>query len=560
MDKHGRGVQPSGFSMSARPELHAFFLLVLLALGACSDSGPVSGVGDDDDGADEGPYLENEGDEVVRLLPNGMTELSVRYIDAFGSALPGVPIEFAVTDPAGGSSLMPSMPVTDDEGRATTLLRVGSDPTTRSFDARVSADGVEPLFIEVRVGEVAGVAVVVEVAYQGARDVQKRTVTALPSVTCSEALAAGVSGELTYTFEGEETVKEFQLGPGLHYSVLAWGRDRTNAKVAEGCTEVDAPIKDELDPLELEVMLVDTPMKLQGSYALTLDLDVSESVARVSGAIEAAVSEALPTTDAAEGDFFLDALESTLRGAGNTAAADELAARRTGEGLAGALQSSLDAAQHGVLAYATALAEAAATFGNRLEARTTYGNSEMGMQVTVDMLRARTTDGTDGLDLGGLITEGMARIEAQYSDTLGALDIATLSLKLGLGSYGKALVAAIATRGEPGPRKEAGCEQLAAFVAADGALALACDASCAELACTSALDSVRAASSSALTPLDTAHDTIGLRGKVFAHERDGDGIVNDLGPATLMGHWGKSDDADEVQGSVPAPVTSSVKR
>jgi hypothetical protein len=46
---------------------------------------------------------------------------------------------------------------------------------------------------------------------------------------------------------------------------------------------------------------------------------------------------------------------------------------------------------------------------------------------------------------------------------------------------------------------------------------------------------------------------------VFAHERDGDGLVNDLGPATLMGNWGNAPDDDEVVGQVPTPVTSSVR-
>jgi hypothetical protein len=395
--------------MFARPELRSFLLLFVLALSGCAlDAGNGDGTAAlDDEGDGDGPYLENEGDDVLQVLPNGMAELSVRYFDAFENALPGVPVEFGLSGPAGGSSLMPASTVTDDEGRARTLLRVGSDPSR--FYVRVSADGVEELDIEVRVGEVAGSSVIVEVKYAGERDVQKRTVTALPSVNCEEALAAGVSGELTYTFEGEETVKRFSLGPGLHYSVLAWGRDRTNAKVAEGCAELDAPIEedgeDQRAPLELEVMLVDTPMNLQGSYALTLDLSVAPSVARVASALETAAVGLLPVTPAPEGDFYLDAVESTLRAGGQAAAADALVERRAlSDELDLALQSALDAAAVGVVEYAVELGAACGTFGNRLEVRTTYGSADKDMSVTVDMLRARTSDGSDGLDLSGLIT------------------------------------------------------------------------------------------------------------------------------------------------------------
>jgi hypothetical protein len=539
----------------------ATLLLILCALGGgCADSsgGPISDFPDDD--GDDGAHLENAGADVVDVLPNGTAQLSVFYIDDYGSPLPGVPVEFALADPAGGSSLTPSTPVTGDDGSASTLLRVGSEPSVNKFRVRVSAAGVAPIYIQVMVDDVARVSVEVAVVYMGSRDVDMRTVTALPSVTCEQALAAGVSGDVTYTYGDEETVKTFELGPGLHYSLVAWGRDRTNAKVAEGCVGFDAPIVASMQMQEPEsIELVDTPMRLMNSYDLTLDLNVSASVARVREAVEAAAVAALPVTASPEGDFYLDALDATLRAAGNTSAADALATRRGSEDLAGALAAELEAAAVGAAAYGEALGAAAASFGNRLEVRTYgAGATDMAYMIEVRMVRARTGDGTDLLELSPTFVVPTAMVDADYSDTLGALVINTLWVELGLGSYGKALISALAAREQPPARAAGGCGVLAQFIADDGALGAACDASCRALVCDRALDTLDTASSNALTSLDAAHPTLGLSGQVWAHDRDGDGLVDDLGPASLMGNWGTSE--DPVTGVVPTPVTSNLKQ
>jgi hypothetical protein len=531
--------------------------LFSVGLAGCAISAPNSDMGSDPSQQD-GAHLDNEGADNISVLPNHMAELSVRYYDAYGSPVPGVAVEFAFIDAAPGSSLMPTTPVTDDDGRVRSTLSVGSEPVDM-FRVRVSADGVDPIYIHVKVSEVATVSVDVEVTYGGERDVNTRTVTALPSVTCEEALAAGVSGELTYTYPEAQTVKRFELGPGLHYAVVAWGKDQTNAKVAEGCTELDAPILGVTKPVSKRVELLDTTMKLLGSFDLTLDLDVSASVERASGIISTVASAALPATDYPEGDYYLDALEAQLRDAGETSAADDLAARSAE--LAGPLQTSLETAQQGALAYAAALGESCAAFGDRLEVRTKFGSAVDANTIMVSMLRARTSDGVDGIPLE-LAPEGTWPVDAAYSDTLGAVNINLLTLPVGLGSYVKALISGLAERPEPGPRAQGGCAALAAFIAGDEALNTACDADCAAAACTRALDAVDSASASALTALDTTYASIGLRGQVYAHERTGDGVVDDLGPnrGEFEGSWGNAPDDDNVACTVPVPVTSNLKQ
>jgi hypothetical protein len=57
------------------------------------------------------------------------------------------------------------------------------------------------------------------------------------------------------------------------------------------------------------------------------------------------------------------------------------------------------------------------------------------------------------------------------------------------------------------------------------------------------------------------HPNIGLRGKVYVHERQGDELVDDLGPnrGSFEGNWGGAPDPDPVGCTVPTPVTSNLK-
>src|SRR5687768_14020706 len=124
--------------MFSRSALHASLLSFLCAVGGCSTDTPISDMADPGDG-DDGARLENAGSDVVPVLPNEMAQLAVFFIDDYGSPLPGVPVEFALADPAGGSSLTPATPITGDDGKASTTLHVGSDPSVSKFRVRVSA-------------------------------------------------------------------------------------------------------------------------------------------------------------------------------------------------------------------------------------------------------------------------------------------------------------------------------------------------------------------------------------------------------------------------------------
>ena len=80
--------------MFSRSASLATLLWFLCALAGCSDSGPgpQSDFPSGDDG-EGGAHLENAGGDAVTVLPNAMQQLSVFYIDEYGSPLPGVPVE-----------------------------------------------------------------------------------------------------------------------------------------------------------------------------------------------------------------------------------------------------------------------------------------------------------------------------------------------------------------------------------------------------------------------------------------------------------------------------------
>lgn len=534
----------------------AFTLMLAGALGLTHGcSAPLGSTDEGDDRYEDGARLVNEGDDEVRVLPNDTTELSVRYFDAYGVPAAGVTVAFALDDYAAGSSLSPITAVTDQDGRARSLLRVGSYEKKQTFSVRVSAEGVEPLFISIVVKAAANVSATVEVVYRGQRQLESRTVTALPSTTCETALEAGIPGELTYTYQKEETQKKFRLGPGLHYAVVAWGKDNTNAKVAQGCAMVDAPITDDADEANriVRVELIDTPMKLMGSYPLTLQLDVTPSVERLADALRESVRAGLPTGDAPQGEHFLAALEQEFMARELAVGWDAERAR-----LASDLEAELRASETGILAYAEHLTTQLGNVGSRLEMRTTCAAGlDAPMTLSIESLRALSREGGQILELSAApdYVAPPASIQAAYSDTYAALQIATLSVQLGLGNYGRLLLSTLTDMSSPETDVLAGCAALSALVDREPLLQ-ACDEECALATCRRALAQTRSQVVSGLTQLDGVYPFIGLRGSVYAHERTGDGIVDDLGPASLEGNWGNtnaSGAADPVVGRVPVP-------
>jgi hypothetical protein len=538
----------------------SFLVAVGLGLSACSSSKASS---------DYAPMLREgklvyAGSDPVHVLPNSTTTLTVRHVNSQDDGVQGTVVEFALLDPAPGSSVMPSLLVTDEQGSVSTTLRIGSEATvdaTAPFDVRASAEGLEPIFIRVIVGDVKERDVPVKVLYAGARQISTRWVTRLPS-TCAEAQASGVTGDPTFSFSDPNYEPTFSLAAGLHYALVGWGKDNCYAPVAWGCTELNGPWEvDGGAPPPVELTLEDLPMTVDGSYPLTLDLAVWPSLKHVVDALLTSASATLPDGPSTEGNFFLDAVEAELRTQGKGPAADAFHAARADGVRAAEIASALATAKQGALAYAKALGEALKTYGSRLELRTNYGvtpTKDVPMRVDVSMMRGRSKDGTLSLELSSLSEYAVpqASIDAAYSDTRAMLDIATLSVQLGVGTYGKLLLSGLKAGAMLDPRSTVGCE-IVQDKLKDDAVAASCDETCVENACNTAIATLLSQAGVDIGALDTDHPNIGLRGSVFAHDRDGDGVVNELGPAKLSGNWGQAagaDAADLVAGAVPDPM------
>jgi hypothetical protein len=505
---------------------------------------------------EEGGRLVNEGDTTLHVLPNGTEPITVRYLDDADEPVAGEQLEFSFLGVSGSAFLPTERPVTDSDGRATTTLSIGSNPPPE-FSVRVSAQGVEPLLIKVYVVDAKTISLSVEAHYLGERDVESRTVSKLAQKTCSEALAAGVAGDVTFSYDDPEHRAVFELAPGVHYAILAWGRDSTNAKVAVGCGEFSAPVDPKALHPALRVELNDIPMSpASHSYELNLDLDVSLSVARLHDVIRSRADEDFPDSpdSTAQGDFFVQALEAELadRELDDTVPAE----------LGQKIETALDAANKGLAAYAYALADALSTFGSHVKLHANYGIGaavELPMSIVIDLVHVRNEDDTVTLLLNGkdsVYVPPLASIEASYSDAWGALDVQALSLSQGLGGYGKAVIAALRANDPTMLDDHAGCMAVGKVLASQVAQ---CDEACRAATCERALANLRMTLRADLAAFDVSHPTIGLTGKLFVHDRTDDGIVDDVGPADLSGNWGTSEVSDSVTGHVLAPVTTVVR-
>jgi hypothetical protein len=184
------------------------------------------------------------------------------------------------------------------------------------------------------------------------------------------------------------------------------------------------------------------------------------------------------------------------------------------------------------------------------------------MSLNVTSLVARSADGALAFDLmnGSAGKEPAASIQGSYDDASAELSVTALTVSLGLGSYWRDLLDALKQSdaswyvGRLG--SSAGCDVLASWLASDPSVqdngAPLCDAACAAQACSSALQALVNAAHTDYAALDAQYSTIRIAGQVRAHERTGDALIDDFGPAQMTGHWGNTSGSvpgDEVKAS-----------
>ncbi len=536
----------------------AIVMFAALWLGACGgDAAFGEGAALGSDGI--GGTLRVLGAEAIVMAPRGLAEIQVAYLDEDKEPIRQVSIEFVLEGDAPAVSLSADQVMTDERGTATVQLTAGSD--SASFRVRANADGAAPVYVDVKVLKSAVREAKVEARYTGLRSVTKRIVTALPGIGCGAALAAGMKGEVTEHYDGAEEAVALQVGPGLHYALVCWGRDSSDALLAEGCSELDVPV----DPaIELETVVIDLrdrAMSLSGSYGVTIGLDIAVSAARAGDTLIAGGQKLLSGEAFGDADYFLDAIEAKVR-VTNKDGADEIASARLalGMSLAESLHIALGDAKVGPEVWLYKLAEQIKTYGSALYLDASYGVTSLAgvpMSITIASMESRTTNGkvvTLAYDVLSLPT---ASIDAQYDDARAVIAVDTLSVQLPLGSYAALLLDAIDARAEHGIKGElasdSGCDELVAWVAEGqglgtprGTIASACDGTCVRTACATSINALLKAARSQLSTLDPYHPSIGVRGELFVFDRDEDGLVDEIGAAVLEGSWGQSLDEDRA--------------
>jgi hypothetical protein len=514
------------------------------------------------------------GSTVLHVLPSGHTTLRVNYsgtdrLDDVefvviapeaddGDRSDGSLAEMAVPP---GASLDPPMAMIAPNGDAQTELTVGSTPG--KFQVRARVAGGAPVTFDIQVREALSPTLSVWVSYDGMRDIRSHTATVLPGLTCEEALLSDKSQAEVRTEIDKNKAIPFSLGPNLSYAVVAWGRDATDAEVAAGCELHVSPITASMEEAvkSITVPLVDRPMRLLGNYPVEITLDLQASMERLQAAALDTVQAALPAGDEAEARGYLNALRAYFVAAQKSEQAD--AVGLLGDDVVETLAATLEQKAVGQLSAVRELAALLSRVGKQPSMAADYGvGVSNAMTLTVGSLVARSDDGTLAFDLTNSLgaKAPVASIIADYSDPKAEVNVSALTVSVGLGSYGRALIDALATAGGEGwymPwfARAAGCDVLAGWLAQEETLstdgAAWCDAACSEAVCSQALGQLLGKVRDGYPSLDTTHPTISLMGALSAHDRVGNDQVDDLGPSQLTGNWGKAsgaETADEVSG------------
>jgi hypothetical protein len=340
---------------------------------------------------------------------------------------------------------------------------------------------------------------------------------------------------------------------------VAWGRDSTYAEVASGCEEiiVKAPMVQEDASKTLVVTIEDKRMRLVGkSFPVDLALDLDASMARLASIAQSQAEAVFPSAQNGEAKAYLDIAHDVLMAQNQAAKAATLQSQIT----AGTIQSLADvlsANKAGIASTAAALSTLLTSVGKNLSVQANYGVGAVGvpMTLTVGALLARSEDGSLAFDLMAISGDmaPTATIAASFDDARAEVDVQTLSIALGLGNYGRALLDALGKDDAKWTVTRfagaAGCTAVANWLAqnasvSDGGAPL-CDKACSASVCSEVTSRVVAAARTGFSvQLDGEHPAISLTGKLSAHDRAGDESVDDLGPSPVSGNWGKSKASD----------------
>jgi hypothetical protein len=507
--------------------------------GGVLESDPISSYPDARDAPTA--MLAFEGDESFEVVTRAESPLSVRLTELDGTPRQFAEVQFGLSGNSEGASLDAAAVLTNEEGIAEARLKAGG--MVSKFQVRASAEGAAPIFFNVSVVQAARPVLTLGVSYQGQRKLESRRIAVVSNMTCDQLRANSAEAfRVSYVLGPNDHSVAYQemLAAGSSYVAYAWGSDDTNSTLATGCQEFTPPATDQAEDaaLEITVLLRDLPFMLAPTYDVTLHLDLSKPLASLAARTSARVEAALPKTSTPEASFLLDALVGEL----------DFSAARASLGLDAALAARLTQAKAGPLRFFEALSSSLTeeSMSSSLEGQLTpaYEGTPNQFEIT-RLVSMRGGMSARELDLARL--QGKAELTARYDDTTAALVIDALSLPLGFGALALDLLSAVQALPDAQgltPAARNGCTQLKALVDENAAIFPGLNGSQAAMLCVSRMDALLTSVRSDWSSFDAVGSGLRLKGSVLVHDRDGDAVVDDLGPSPLTGSFAGSTSAE----------------
>lgn len=456
--------------------------IVVLGLGCGSaiDTWPDAAPDAGPDAAPRTNVLEIEGPDRLALVFGEEAVVGVRYLGPSREPLAERLVSFAFDGRAHDSSLRALDVQTDATGFAQTTLVAGSTPA--AFRVRITAEGAEPAFVDVSVSDEGFGQLVVELAYEGAREVTTLGAAVFAGLTCEDEATQTEPGD-RYRARGEgDEVLFVGLPAGLEYAVVARGEGPGGDLLAWGC--VDGVALEAGGRVRTAVVAEDLPQRGRGSYQTTLAFEPSQTVGQLAAEIDAVAAE-LPS----DATLILDGVERALQASGDTEGLAAFTGARS--------RSDADANLGGLLESAgvgpsVALQGLQALVEDRAQRVEFTGSLRVADEISLRVVRfaVGTADAlyeVDASTVGGVATELLSSVDAR-GETL-----AVERLSMDLRASAVVTVVAAASLGPTGAPEVSPLEAaLSTLARCDETpelteLASICDAACLASACSEAL-------------------------------------------------------------------------
>ena len=293
--------------------------LLLAGLGSCSDEAPASGGGTDEGDPDGGGGVRPDDFELFLVVTPEEVEgdldeevlVSAVLVSSRGDRVPGVPVSFEL-DPPGRSRLNLAEVLTDDAGRATVELQLGSQPET--LELHVTARGTDPVTVPVRVLPERTGRLEVDIEVVGPGTVGPVDIYVMSGdQRCPYNIVSEPFGELAQGRVGGpgETTRfdDVRLPANTPLTLYARGmvRGATMTRAAGGCQEAVTVPADEIGHVTLTVVVY--PLNCSGTFDVTGVYDFTSAIPGTAGEVIRRLVQLFDNT----AGFLIDSILDLLR-------------------------------------------------------------------------------------------------------------------------------------------------------------------------------------------------------------------------------------------------------